>query len=115
MHDLDKVYSRLQEKKAARRDIKSSISDELKQNAKYQEILDKISELKIEKKSIENELLGRSQTQSKLEELTLDIKTDTEMVTDIAVNMLLRNQTVEIVDDHGSKWVPSFSVRFKKG
>ncbi len=115
MQDLDKVYSRLQEKKAAKREISAAFKDELKQNAKYQEVVEKMNDLKQEKKSIENDLMSQSQNQSKLDELTLDIKSDTEMLTDIAVNMFLANQTVEITDEQGSKWVPSFSVRFKKG
>lgn len=115
MKDLTDVHNRLQLKKAQRKDLKTSFQDELKNNARYQEILEKMAELKQEKKSIENEILSQQMDRAKLEELNIDIKSDTEMLTDIAINMLLANEVVEIVDDYNAKWAPVFSVRFKKG
>jgi hypothetical protein len=115
MKDLTEVYNRLKLKKAQRKDLRTSFQDELKNNAKYQEILEKLNELKIEKKSIENEILSREMDRAKLEELSLDIKTDTEMLTDIALNMFLAQEPVEIVDEVNAKWMPVFTVRFRKG
>lgn len=115
MKDLTEVYNRLKLKKAQRKDLRTSFQDELKNNAKYQEILEKINELKLEKKSIENEILSREIDRAKLEELSLDIKTDTEMLTDIALNMFLAQEPVEIVDEVNVKWMPVFTVRFRKG
>ena len=115
MQDLQNVYSRLKEKKARRRDLKTSFQDELKNNAKYQEVLEKIAELRQEKKSIENEILASNSDRAQLEELSVDIKADVEMLTDIALNMFLAQEPVEIVDEVNMKWVPVFTVRFKKG
>lgn len=115
MKDLTEVYNRLKLKKAQRKDLKTSFQDELKNNAKYQEILEKLNELKLEKKSIENEILSREIDRAKLEELSVDIKTDTEMLTDIALNMFLAQEPVEIVDEVNVKWMPVFTVRFRKG
>ncbi len=115
MQDLQNVYARLKEKKARRRDLRTSFQDELKNNARYQEILEKLVELKIEKKSIENEILSQAADRAQLEELAIDIKADNEMLTDITLNMFLANQPVEIVDEVNMKWVPVFAVRFKKG
>ncbi len=115
MKDLTEVYNRLKLKKAARRDLKTSFQDELKNHAKYQELADKLAELRQEKKSIENEILSRDMDRAKLEELTLDIKTDTEMLTDITLNMFLAQEPVEIVDEMNAKWTPTFTVRFRKG
>jgi predicted nucleic acid-binding Zn-ribbon protein len=115
MKDLTEVYNRLKLKKSQRKDLKTSFQDELRNNARYQEILEKIAELKQEKKSIENEILSQQMDRAKLEELNIDIKSDTEMLTDIAINMLLASEVVEIVDDTNAKWAPVFSVRFKKG
>src|SRR5678809_1252250 len=113
MKDLTDVYNRLKLKKAERKDLKTSFQDELKNNTKYQEILEKMAELRQEKKSIENEILSREMDKAKLEELNLDIKTDTEMLTDIALNMFLAQEPVEIVDEVNNKWTPVFTVRFR--
>ncbi len=115
MKDLTDVYNRLKLKKAERKDLRTSFQDELKNNAKYQELTEKLAELRQEKKSIENEILSRELDRAKLEELSLDIKTDTEMLTDIALNMFLAQEPVEIVDDVNVKWTPVFTVRFRKG
>ncbi len=114
MKDLADVYNRLKQKKSERKDLKSSFQDELKNNAKYQEILEQMNKLKVDKKAIENEVLSREMDKAKLEELNLDIKTDTEMLTDIALNMFLAQENVEITDDMNNRWVPSFKVQFKK-
>ncbi len=115
MKDLTDVYNRLKLKKAQRKDLKTSFQDELKNHAKYQELAGKLAELRQEKKSIENEILSREMDRAKLEELSLDIKTDTEMLTDIALNMFLAQEPVEIVDETNAKWMPVFTVRFRKG
>ncbi|MEK7183625.1 MAG: hypothetical protein AAB776_03255 [Patescibacteria group bacterium] len=115
MKDLKEVYNRLKLKKAERKDLRTSFQDELKNNKRYQELAEKINELKIEKKSIENEVLSRELDKAKLEELNLDIKTDIEMLTDITLNMFLAQEPVEIVDEVNNKWTPVFAVRFRKG
>ncbi|MFZ2681997.1 MAG: hypothetical protein WAZ14_02810 [Patescibacteria group bacterium] len=115
MKDLTEVYNRLKMKKAERKDLRTSIQDELKNDKRYQDLIEKINELKIEKKSIENEIMSRELDRAKLEELNLDIKTDVEMLTDITLNMFLAQEPVEIVDEVNNKWTPVFAVRFRKG
>lgn len=115
MKDLTEVYNRLKMKKAERKDLRTSFQDELKNHAKYQELVDKLAELRQEKKSIENEILSREMDKAKLEELNLDIKTDNEMLTDITLNMFLAQEPVEIIDEVNNKWTPVFAVRFRKG
>ena len=36
------------------------------------------------------------------------------MLSDMALNMYTKGQTVEIVDEHNTRWLPKFSVSFKK-
>ena len=115
MKDLKEVYNRLKLKKAERKDLRTSFQDELKNNKRYQELLEQILALKIEKKAIENEVLSRELDKAKLEELNLDIKTDAEMLTDITLNMFLAQEPVEILDEVNNKWTPVFAVRFRKG
>lgn len=114
MPSLEEIYARLKAKKSERRDLKTSFQDELKNNARYQEILEEMLKLKIEKKSIENEVLARELDKAKLEELNVDIKTDVVLLTDIVLNKFLASETVEIVDEINVRWVPEFAVKFKK-
>ena len=52
--------------------------------------------------------------QNELEELKLDIATDQELLADIALNMYVNSQQVEIVDEFDQKWHPQFKVQFRK-
>ncbi len=114
MQNHEEVYNRLKQKKAERRDMKGSVKDALDQNMRYQEILEKMAELRIEKKSIENEIMSQAIDQGKLESLAVDIKSDTELLSDIVLNKFIAQEPVEIIDEVNVTWVPVFSVRFKK-
>jgi hypothetical protein len=114
MSKLQDVHNRLQTKKKQRREIKASFQDELRAHARYMEICEKIEELKAEKKSIENEARARDLDTAKLDELKVDIQSDTILLADIALNMYVQQESVEIVDDMNARWVPVFAVRFKK-
>lgn len=114
MQNHEEIYNRIKVKKAEKRDLNESVRNELEQHARYQEILDKMAELRTEKKAIENDVMNQAIDRSKLDELALDIKTDTELLSDVVLNKILANETCEIVDEMNVTWVPLFSVRFKK-
>jgi uncharacterized protein (DUF3084 family) len=114
MQSLEEVYTRLKTKKAERKDLKSMFQDQLRNSAQYQELADKIAELKLQKKAIENEIMSRELDKAKLEEMNTDIKSDHELLTDICLNKFLASEPVEIVDEIQVKWVPAFTVKFIK-
>ncbi len=114
MQSLEEVYNRLKIKKAERKDLKESFRDELRNHTRHAELTEQIEKLKMEKKAIENEILSREMDRAKLEEVSLDIKTDTELLTDIVLNKFLASEPVEIVDEIQVRWVPAFKVSFKK-
>lgn len=114
MQSLEEVYTRLKTKKAERKDLKSMFQDQLRNHAQYQELTDKIAELKLQRKAIENEILAREMDKAKLEEMNVDIKSDHELLTDICLNKFLASEPVEIVDEIQVKWVPAFTVKFIK-
>lgn len=110
---LHEIYHRLKEKKARRRDMTKMFQDELAAHPRYQEIVEELAKLREEKKSIENEIRAAADV-NEYETLKLDIKGDVEMLADIALNMYVAQESVEVVDDYNVRWVPVFSVRFKK-
>lgn len=114
MPTLQEIHQRLQGKKKERKEIKQSFQDQLRNNQRYMEILEEIQRLRAEKKGIENEILSRDVDVDRLETLKTDISTDMILLADIALNMYVASETVEIVDEQNTRWVPLFMVKFKK-
>ena len=116
MLSLKEVHRRLEEKKKETSEIKKMFKDSLAHDARYQELLEELKKLKEEKKSIENNAWAQSSHDAdRLDLLKLDIKSDREVLSDIALNMYVAGQKVEIVDDVAqTRWIPQFSVRFTK-
>jgi len=115
MPNLEEVYRRMQDKKRERREIDRAFKDELAQHSRYPQLLEELQKLREEKKSIESQIYAAAGADAvKLDVLKLDIKTDREMLSDLALNLYAEGQKVEIVDENNTRWVPSFAVTFKK-
>jgi len=114
MQSLDEVYKRIEANKKKRRELNKMLKDELSNNARYQEIQEEAKTLREERKGIENELLSSSGNLSEIDEIKIEINTDQELLSDIALNMYANKESVEIVDEYDNKWYPQFKVAFKK-
>ena len=112
--ELEEVYARLEENKKRRREINKMYKDELTHNARYQEIMEEMATLKSEKQGIEYEIKSGSGEFAELEDLKSEISADSEVISDIALNMYVEGETVEIIDKNDTKWFPVFKVSFKK-
>lgn len=115
MPDLKDVHFRIQDKRRQRREIAKGFKDELTHNAEYQEILEEMAALKERKRSIENGMKAdASADAAKLDTLGFEIKADTELLADIAINNFMENRSATFVDELDQRWVPTFAVRFTK-
>ncbi len=115
MPSLQEVHARLRAKKREKSEIQKAFKDELVNNPRYQQISEQLKTLREEKKSIENQAWAAASTDAeKLDLLSLDITADKELLSDIALNMYTKGETVEVIDEHNTRWVPAFSVNFKK-
>lgn len=115
MPQLEEIHQRIQEKKREKKEIIKALQDALKHDTHYQELAEELKKLREEKKSIENRLYAESAADAqKIDLLDLDIKSDSELLTDLALNKYVAGETVEVVDRHNVKWVPEFAVKFKK-
>lgn len=114
MAKLEQVYRRLEENKGRRKEIGKMLKDELEHNARYQEIKEEMALLREEKKGIEQDIRASTSEFMELEELKAEIATDQELLADIALNMYVNSETVEIVDEFDRTWYPVFKVSFKK-
>ncbi len=115
MQDLQEVFNRIHETKQKAKEVKKMYRDALNGSQEYKDILEKLENLKIRKKQIETELKEDSMSDFKqLDAYRMHVKTDTELLSDLAINKLMAGETVEIKDGNDQRYEPQFSVRFKK-
>lgn len=114
MQDLQTVFSRLKNSKKKAQDLAKAWREALVGNQEYQEIKDKMKSLGARKKQVEGSLREQFKEQlTQLEDLKIDLESDEELLSDIAVTKMLKGETVEVEED-GEKYQPVFKVKFKK-
>jgi hypothetical protein len=112
---IETIYKRLAIKQKELRDLKKMIRDELDQNPRFRELQEEMKSLRDERKGIQMEVEAISQTEmDQIDDLKLEIDTDKELLADIALNLYVSQETVEILDEYDQRWVPRFSVKFYK-
>ena len=114
MPNLEEIYHRLEANKKRRKEINKMLKDELTHSSRYQEIVEEMKTLREEKKGIEQGVRAGNSDAQELDEVKIEILTDQELLADLALNMFLKNETVEIKDEYDQTWYPVFKVNFKK-
>lgn len=115
MQDLQEIFNRMQEIKKKQKDIRSAYKDALDSSLEYKEINDKIKTLRERKKQIENVTKESFSSEfTKLDDLKIDLESDNVMLSDIALNKLMKGETVQVVDEYNNNYEPLFTVKFKK-
>ena len=115
MQNLQEIFSRVQKAKTRQKEIKEIYRDALTGTPEYQEINDKLKTLRERKKQIEQtirEQFGSELTE--LEDLKVDIESDTELMSDVALSQLVKGETIEIKDQYENEYEPVFNVKFRK-
>ena len=115
MQDLQEIFNRIQQAKKKKKDLETAYKDALATSLEFQEIKDKLKTLREKKKQIE--ITIREQFSSELtqiDDLKIDIASDMEMLTDIAMTKLMKGETVEVKDEYDNAYEPTFKVTFKK-
>ncbi len=81
----------------------------------YKEIVEELKILREKKKRIETVVRESMSSEiTKLEDLKIDIESDEELLTDIAVTRLMKGESIEVSDEHNNEYEPIFRVKFKK-
>ncbi len=115
MSSLQEVFDRIQKTKKEQKEIKQAYRDALDNNAEFRRISEELKTLKLQKKQIETDAKREFSGEfTKLEDLKIDLDSDQEMLSDLALNQLVKGETVEITDEYEAKYEPVFSVKFKK-
>ncbi len=114
-NSLQDVFNRILETKTKTKEIRKMYIDALEESKEYQDILEKQEALKLRKKQIETELKEDSMNDfKKMDAYKMHIKTDMELLSDLALNKFVTGERVEVVDSHNQKYEPLFKVTFKK-
>ncbi len=115
MQELSDVLKRIRQKKQDRKQVHSVYKDLLAQSEAYKKVLDELKKLKAEKLQIEHALQEECSKEMEEEErLALDIKTDVQLMSDLALTKLMKGETIEVADENDVKYEPVFKVTFKK-
>lgn len=115
MPTLQEVFSRLNAKKKEKSGLQKAFKDELANDPRHAQVVEELKRLREEKKSIEARAWAAAAADAqKLDLLSLDIKSDREMLSSLALAMYAAGKTVEIVDEQNVRWLPEFAVTFKK-
>lgn len=115
MQNLNEIHKTLETKRKEMRELNKMFRDELRNSSEYQAVVDEFNTLKEKKKSIENAVKASSQAAlANLDLLKIDVKSYQELLSDVALNKYAANENIEIVDENNAKWLPTFTVKFKK-
>jgi predicted nuclease with TOPRIM domain len=115
MLDIQTVFNEIREAKKEMKELRGQYKDALAQTDKYPETVEKIKEMREEKKRIEAKVQQQmGKTYSQLEDLKSEVMAKEEMLNDIAMTTLMSGKTVEVVDEFQNKYEPSYVVRFRK-
>ncbi len=112
MKDIKEIFDRIQQHKKEQRDLNLAVKDSLRNMPEYHDLTDQIDRLKIKKSQIEQAAMD--DVAHKIDLLKANIKDGVQVMSDIALNTLMRGETVRLVDDKDNEYEPIFSVRFKK-
>jgi len=115
MQDIQEIFNRMQEIKKQQKDIRSAYKESLESSLEYKDINDKIKTLRERKKQIENTTKESFSSEfTKLDDFKIDLESDNVLLSDIALNKLVKGETVQVVDEYNNSYEPLFTVKFKK-
>lgn len=115
MQDVQKIFLSLQEKKESLKNYKKDFlalceaipewNDLIETKKKYTGKINLVKQqVKDENKNLAN----------KIEDLSIDIASEREMLNDILMSKFMKGEEVEITDKHENKYQTSFNFIFKK-
>ena len=115
MQDIQEIFNLLQKGRKEQKEIRSMYKSSLSNSAQYKEIIEQLKVLKEKKKEIENIIKAEfSREFSQLDNLKTEAEGNKIMLSDIALNKLIKGEHVEVIDEHNTRYEPIFNVAFKR-
>jgi len=113
--ELPVVFKRIQDRKKERRELRAMYKDALDASGTYQQLLQELEDLKLKKKQLENTIRADFKEEfDKLEGIKLNLASDAQLLSDIALNQFVSGKLVKLVDENQVEYEPIFTVKFKK-
>lgn len=114
-HSVQEIFDRVEKNRARMKELRTMYKDALAGTQEYNELSDKLKTLRERKKQIENTLRENfSKELTELEDLKVDMDSDMEMLSDIALTRLVKGESVEVTDKYQNQYEPVFTVKFRK-
>jgi len=115
MQDLQEVFGRLQASKKRQKEIRSMYKDALDNTPGYKELVEDLKTMRAKKKEVEIAIKEQfSSEMIELDDLKVDIESDNQLLSDIALTQFVKGETVEVSDEYENQYEPIFKVTFKK-
>ena len=113
--EIQELYNRILEKRKKRKELNNMIRDAYVNDPKYREKKENMLAIRQSLKQLELSLKTDYEKEvEQLEALDDDIKTDIDMLSDLALNKILENKEVELKDEYDNVYTPELKVSFKK-
>ncbi|MBT4723212.1 hypothetical protein HN958_02555 [Candidatus Falkowbacteria bacterium] len=112
---IQEMYNELKEAEKKKKELMASIKDAYQNYKEFDEIKEEMDKLKVRKKEIDGAVRNEYASEyNDLDDVKTDIK-DTKMVlSDLMWNEIMKNKTVEVVDQYDQKYVPEVTVTLRK-
>jgi len=113
--EIQEVFSRMHDKNKELRELKKIYKDTLASNSNYQELLEKLKEIKEQKKRTETIVSNELATEvEKIETLKRGIADDKQLLSDMSWNSIVKGESISVVGPDEHPYDPIFAVRFQK-
>lgn len=114
MSTIREVLERIEVNKRERKKLKDMMKEALEQNGPWVKAHDEVVQEKARLKQIEVSVLSDYKSEvDELEKLNLEIKNDTEVLSDMALTLFMKGQNIDVETDT-KKYAPKISVSFKQ-
>lgn len=115
MSNLQEVFIRIRANRKEQKKLKDAYRDALSTSAEYKKITEELKDLKVKKQQIEGDIKSQFSSEfTKLDDMKIDLESDMDMLSDIALSTLMKGETVKVKDEFEVEYDPFFSVKFKK-
>jgi hypothetical protein len=115
MQNIQEIFNRMSENKKKLKDLNSSYKDALRGSQEYMDITDELKTMREKKKRVEGAVRDQFASEiTQIEDLKIDIASDLEMLSDISMTMIMKGESVKVIDEYDNEFEPVFKVNFKK-
>lgn len=115
MQKIEDIFKRIQETKRKQKEIREIYKDALSNSHEHQLLVEQIKKLRETKKGIENAIKSDFSGEfDKLDSLKIDIESDGVLLSDVALNSIIKGESIEIKDENNNEYEPIVSVKFRK-